>query len=61
MYVSADLMPADSRIWIYQSNREFTNAEETQIEKLTKDFLESWTAHNQELKASFDRFDCKSH
>ncbi len=47
-------MPADSRIWIYQSNREFSHGEEVRIADLARDFLESWTAHNQELKASFE-------
>lgn len=54
MYVHAELMPDDSRVWVYQSNREFTRDEEQKISIITRDFLNTWTAHNQELKASFE-------
>lgn len=54
MYVGIEKIPDDARVWVYQSNREFTTEEEDQITILTKEFLNSWTAHNQELKASFE-------
>jgi hypothetical protein len=54
MFTEAHQMPSDARIWIYQSNRAFTNEEEQKISLFTKNFLESWTAHQQDLKASFE-------
>ena len=54
MYVDADLMPADSRIWIYQSNRALSEQEISAIEGSTKQFLETWTAHDNALRASFE-------
>jgi hypothetical protein len=54
MFTEPNQMPAHSRIWIYQSSRQFTNEEEKSISVYTKSFLDSWTAHNQELKASFE-------
>ncbi len=54
MYVPASQMPAHSRVWIYQSSREFTAEEITIISEKAKQFLESWTAHEQKLKASFE-------
>jgi hypothetical protein len=47
-------MPADSRVWIYQSNRELSSEEILQTEKKGKIFINEWTAHGADLKASFD-------
>jgi hypothetical protein len=54
MYIATDKLPADSRIWIYQSNRELTADEIEHINSSTREFLESWTAHNEALKAGFE-------
>ena len=54
MFVEIEKMPDDARVWVYQSNREFTKEEEEKLSFLTKEFLNTWTAHNQELKASFE-------
>jgi len=54
MFTNPTQMPSDSRIWIYQANREFTTEEEKRIAELAIKFLDSWTAHNQELRASFE-------
>jgi hypothetical protein len=53
MYVPFDTLPAHSRIWIYQSNRKFSENEELEITEATKTFLEGWSAHGQSLEASF--------
>ena len=53
MYVPFDTLPAHSRIWIYQSNRKFSESEELEITEATKAFLEDWSAHGQSLEASF--------
>ena len=47
-------MPPDSRIWIYQADRKFSEKEEREIVIKSKVFLENWTSHNEHLKASFD-------
>tara|TARA_Y200000002_G_scaffold268994_1_gene223741 strand:+ start:648 stop:1142 length:495 start_codon:yes stop_codon:yes gene_type:complete len=54
MFVSFNKLPDHAKVWIYQSNQTFN---ENQISFLTKDlesFLSQWTAHNQELEASFE-------
>jgi hypothetical protein len=40
-----------SRVWIYQSDREFTAAETGQLQQLLDNFVHAWTAHNNQLKA----------
>ena len=54
MFTSPNFLPSDSRIWIYQSSRELSAQEESKISFLAKSFIDSWTAHNQELKGSFE-------
>ncbi len=54
MLVAPERMPDDSRIWIYQANRKFSDTEVSEINSLAKKFVESWTAHNNELKGSFE-------
>ena len=54
MFVSFNKLPDHARVWIYQSNQTFN---EKQVSFLTTDlesFLFQWTAHNQELDASFE-------
>jgi hypothetical protein len=41
----------NSRIWIYQSNRELTPAEVVLLEPVLNSFATGWTAHNHQLKA----------
>lgn len=41
----------NSRIWIYQSNRELTAAELSRTEHILNEFTADWTAHNHLLKA----------
>lgn len=53
MYVEFDTLPEESRIWIYQSNRKFSDEEIAEIESSLKDFIEEWSAHGAGLHASF--------
>ncbi|MFN8273586.1 MAG: ABC transporter ATPase [Flavobacteriaceae bacterium] len=53
MYVPFESLPPESRIWIYQSNRKFSDEEWATIETLVKDFVDSWAAHGTSLEASF--------
>jgi len=43
MYVPFDTLPEESKIWIYQSNRKFSDEEIQEIETELKFFLENWT------------------
>jgi len=54
MYVEAEKLSADSRVWIYQANREFSQEEISSIGELTREFLAGWTAHNNALNAGFE-------
>lgn len=40
-----------SRVWIYQSDRLFTNEEATQVQAHLDGFVEQWTAHGNQLQA----------
>ena len=53
MYVPFDTLPEEAKVWIYQSNRKFSDDEITDIEENLKVFLENWTAHGHHLEASF--------
>jgi hypothetical protein len=53
MYVPFETLPEDARIWIYQSNRKFSDDEMAQIEELLKAFLDTWAAHGTPLEASY--------
>jgi hypothetical protein len=53
MYIPFDLLPVQSRIWIYQSERPFQLSEENILAAQLKDFCEKWEAHQQPLQASF--------
>ena len=53
-----DLMPDNARVWVYQSQRALSSAEQETITKNTNAFLEQWAAHGKELKTSFEiRYD----
>lgn len=53
MYVPFENLPPESKIWIYQSNRKFTDDEAAAIEKDVQIFLENWAAHGTGLEASY--------
>lgn len=53
MYVPFESLPPESRIWIYQSNRKFTDEEFSAIETDLHSFVESWNAHGTSLEASY--------
>ncbi|OIQ16591.1 MAG: ABC transporter ATPase [Flavobacterium sp. MedPE-SWcel] len=53
MYVPFETLPENSRVWIYQSNRKFSDEEITKLEEALKTFTENWAAHGTGLEASF--------
>ncbi|MFD0964185.1 ABC transporter ATPase [Pseudofulvibacter geojedonensis] len=54
MYVPFSELPDHSRVWIYQSNRRFTEQELKEISAKIQEFLENWAAHGTGLQASFE-------
>jgi hypothetical protein len=54
MYVDFDTLNDNSRVWVYQSNREFNAEEVKAIEAKLKDFVNDWTRHGDNLRASFE-------
>ncbi|MDT0690191.1 ABC transporter ATPase [Salegentibacter sp. F188] len=54
MLVPFNTLPESSRVWIYQSNRSFTEEELQEITEKLELFVQRWTAHGAELKAGFE-------
>ncbi len=53
MLIPFENLPQESKIWIYQSNRKFSDDEFQTIEKDLKSFVENWAAHGTSLEASY--------
>ena len=53
MRVDFKNMPDDSRIWIYQSDRDLIESEISIIDDKTRLFLDSWQAHGKDLECSY--------
>jgi hypothetical protein len=54
MLVNFDSLPDSSRVWIYQSNRSFTENELSEISDKLIVFLDNWVAHGFSLEAGFE-------
>ena len=54
MLIPFEELPDHARVWIYQSNREFTADELVELRKAAEQFVTQWTAHGQSLKAAYD-------
>lgn len=53
MFTEYNNLPANSRVWIYQSEREFTIEEVEYICAKAILFVDNWTRHGDDLKGSF--------
>ena len=53
MYTPFENLPEDSKIWIYQSNRKFSDEEFSEIETSLHSFLENWSSHGTSLESSY--------
>ena len=53
MLVDFNSLPDESRVWIYQANRSFSEEELEEIHKKLDVFIEKWTAHGADLKAGY--------
>ncbi|HAS34990.1 MAG TPA: ABC transporter ATPase [Flavobacteriales bacterium] len=52
MLRSFDELPDHSRVWIYMSDRPFSLDEEISVQKNLENFIQSWSAHGNDLAAS---------
>jgi hypothetical protein len=52
--VDFNSLPPNARVWIYQCNRTFTEAEILGIKQALDDFIAHWTAHGKDLKAGYE-------
>lgn len=53
MLVDFESLPEDSRVWIYQANRSFTEEELKEISLKLDTFITQWTAHGADLQAGY--------
>ena len=54
MYIPFENLSEESKVWIYQSNRKFSDEEVSEIDTVLKLFIDNWSAHGTSLEASFD-------
>jgi hypothetical protein len=54
MFVPFDQLPDDSRIWIYQADRKFSDEEFAAIDIAARAFVDGWMAHGKPLEASYE-------
>jgi len=57
MYVEFDSLPDTSKVWIYQASQFMDDSMTENIFAEARNFIESWTAHQADLKASVKIFD----
>ncbi|MCB0449076.1 ABC transporter ATPase [Mariniflexile maritimum] len=53
MLVDFNTLPEESRVWIYQANRSFSEEEIEEIQSKLDVFIENWTAHGSDLYAGY--------
>lgn len=46
-----DTLPDTTRVWVYQSNRPFTQEEGAEIKSIAQQFAQRWVSHSQQLRA----------
>ncbi len=51
-----DSLSPESRVWIYQSSRPFTDAQLARLRPMVSQFAAQWVSHNQQLRAFGDVF-----
>jgi len=53
MLVDFNILPPESRVWIYQANRSFNEQELEEIKVKLNVFIENWTAHGSDLQSGY--------
>ena len=56
MNMSYKNLADNTRVWVYQSNRPFSEQEVKSIQEHGVDFIKRWSAHGAKLNASFEVF-----
>jgi len=54
MFVNFNTLPEDSKVWIYQASRSFSELELQDLKNKLDYFINQWTAHGSSLQASYD-------
>lgn len=54
MLISLNNLPPESKIWIYQSNRKFSDDEISEITTDLESFLQNWAAHGTALECGYE-------
>ena len=49
-----NLLPPDTRVWIYQCSRKLTDAEIILLNQKATEFISTWSAHDLQLKTYFE-------
>ncbi|MDA9069707.1 ABC transporter ATPase [Flavobacteriaceae bacterium] len=53
MLLDFNILPEESRVWIYQANRSFSEDELQEIQSKLDIFIENWTAHGSDLQVGY--------
>ncbi|MFD0988515.1 ABC transporter ATPase [Mariniflexile jejuense] len=53
MLVDFNTLPEESRVWIYQANRSFSEEEIAEIQSKLDVFIDNWTAHGSDLQSGY--------
>ena len=53
MHVNFDSLNSTARVWVYQSNRSFSDAEINEMTPLLEQFTGQWQSHGASVNASF--------
>jgi hypothetical protein len=53
MYVPFENIDHNSRLWVFQADRFFSDSEEEYLNVTLKNFTQDWTSHNHVLESSF--------
>lgn len=53
MLVDFNTLPQESRVWIYQANRSFSDQEIEEIQSKLNVFIANWTAHGSDLQGGY--------
>ena len=53
MLVEFNTLPDESKVWIYQANRSFTDQEIEEIQSRLNEFIQNWTAHGGDLESGY--------
>ncbi len=55
-YKAIETLPATSKLWVYQSNKELTVQDQTQARELLDYFMQEWNSHGTKLIGTYNIF-----